>query len=172
MPLKWIVQKFWENGLSRASVNFWISFSFLIFASLPSVPVEARTLFISPGMSSYHFRSKAGFNNENWGIGFQVDFKGSYSLGAGRFKNSDRHKSNYLTATWYPLKIWQARLGLLGGIFDGYPREREGGWFVAGMPIINYSTETWGVNIAAVPTYKNHIQGAVIIQFLIAIGQR
>ena len=130
---------------------------------------QAGKIYLSPGMSSYHFDRDAGYNNENWGLGIQVDFQDNYSLNLGRFDNSENDWSNYVTGTWYPIKFRELRVGILGGGFNGYAKERDGGWFLAAMPIINYRKDGWGVNVAAVPSYKNRIHGAFIFQILFAI---
>ena len=129
----------------------------------------AGKIYVAPGMNSYHFNRDAGYNNENWGLGFQYDPNNVYSANWGRFINSENDWSNYVTGTWYPLMYKKIRVGILAGAFDGYKKEKNGGWFLAGMPIINYRQGRWGVNIAAVPSYKNRIHGAFIIQFLYAI---
>ncbi len=133
-------------------------------------PTQAGKIYISPGMNSYHFDRDAGYKNENWGLGVQVDFQKTFSLNFGRFKNSEDNLSNYLTGTWYPYVFEHTKIGLLVGGFDGYVKERNGGWFLAGMPIINYSRGKWGVNMAVVPKYKNRIHGAFIVQLLFAIN--
>ena len=141
-----------------------------LYLSLVTGPAKAAKIYLSPGMSSYHFNRDAGYNNDNWGLGFQIDFEDNYSFNFGGFDNSENDWSNYVTGTWYPIKISRLRVGLLGGVFDGYAKEQSGGWFLATMPVVNYRMDRWGVNIAAVPSYKNRIHGALIVQILFAVN--
>ena len=75
-------------------------------------------------MNSYHFNRDAGYNNENWGLGFQYDPNNVYSANWGRFINSENDWSNYVTGTWYPLVYKKMRVGILAGAFDGYKKEK------------------------------------------------
>ena len=130
----------------------------------------AGEIYISPGMFSYHFNRGAGYNGENLGINFQLDQSRHFSLSGGRFKNSEHKKSFYAAGIWYPFVHGSYRIGLLAGGFDGYPKERDGGWFLAGMPVLNVKHRKWCINVAAVPTYKNRIHGAIIFQFMLAVN--
>ena len=54
--------------------------------------------------------------------------------------------------------------GVILGAFDGYPRMRNGGWFVAPLPLLAVEGKRFGANFTIVPNYGNRLHGAVAIQ--------
>ena len=118
-----------------------------IFAALTS-PVLADTfntienqplseLWVNPGFYSYHFQRDKGFDDTNPGLGVEYRFSTVASVTAGRFHNSDRRMSNYAGIYYQPWSIGPVRLGAVVGGFDGYPKMRNGGWFLAAIPVVS-----------------------------------
>lgn len=144
------------------------------FAAL-SVPALADTfsvienqplseLWVNPGFYSYHFQRDKGFDDTNPGFGAEYRFSTVASVTAGRFHNSDRQMSSYAGIYYQPWAIGPVRLGAVIGGFDGYPKMRDGGWFLAAIPVVSVEYQRVGVNFAIVPTYKERLHGAFSVQ--------
>ncbi|WP_426161660.1 hypothetical protein [Pseudoduganella sp. R-34] len=121
-------------------------------------------LWVNPGFYSYHFQRDKGFDDTNPGFGAEYRFSTVASVTAGRFHNSDRQMSNYAGVYYQPWAIGPVRLGAVIGGFDGYPKMRDGGWFLAAIPVISVEYQRVGVNFAIVPTYKERLHGALSVQ--------
>lgn len=121
-------------------------------------------LWINPGFYSYHFQRDKGFDDTNPGFGAEYRFSTVASATAGRFHNSDRQMSNYAGIYYQPWSIGPVRLGAVVGGFNGYPKMRDGGWFLAAIPVVSVEYQRVGVNFAIVPTYKERLHGALSVQ--------
>ena len=121
-------------------------------------------LWVNPGFYSYHFDRDEGLDNTNPGIGAEYRFSTVASATVGRFHNSDRAISNYAGIYYQPFSLGPLRLGAVVGAFDGYPKQRDGGWFPALIPVVSVEYQRVGVNFASVPSYKDRLQGALTIQ--------
>ncbi|WP_426338008.1 hypothetical protein ACN9MZ_16195 [Pseudoduganella sp. S-14] len=121
-------------------------------------------LWVNPGFYSYHFQRDKGFDDTNPGFGAEYRFSTVASVTAGRFHNSDRQMSNYAGVYYQPWAIGPVRLGAVIGGFNGYPKMRDGGWFLAAIPVISVEYQRVGVNFAIVPTYKERLHGALSVQ--------
>ena len=132
------------------------------FTTIDNQPLSE--LWINPGFYSYHFQRDKGFDDTNPGFGAEYRFSTVASLTAGRFHNSDRRMSNYAGVYYQPWSIGPLRLGAVIGGFDGYPKMRDGGWFLAAIPVVSVEYQRIGVNFAIVPTYKERLHGAFSVQ--------
>lgn len=125
-------------------------------------------VWINPGMYSHHFNRHSDYRENNSGIGAEVLVTDDHALMAGSFINSDRQRSRYGLYEWRPLH-WQVSgvklsAGIAAGVFDGYPRYRNGAAFAAALPLLAVEGERFGVNLALVPNIANRLSGAVAIQ--------
>lgn len=132
------------------------------FTMIENKPDSA--LWINPGFYSYHFQRDKGFDDTNPGLGVEYRFSTVASATAGRFHNSDREMSNYAGVYYQPIAWGPLRLGAVVGGFNGYPKMRDGGWFLAAIPVVTLEYERVGVNFAIVPTYKERLHGAFSVQ--------
>lgn len=132
------------------------------FTTIENQPLSE--LWINPGFYSYHFQRDKGFDDTNPGFGAEYRFSTVASFTAGRFHNSDRRMSNYAGVYYQPWAIGPLRLGAVIGGFDGYPKMRDGGWFLAAIPVVSVEYQRVGVNFAIVPTYKERLHGAFSVQ--------
>ena len=121
-------------------------------------------LWVNPGFYSYHFQRDKGFDDTTPGFGAEYRFSTVASATAGRFHNSDRQMSNYAGVYYQPWAIGPVRLGAVIGGFNGYPKMRDGGWFLAAIPVVSVEYQRVGVNFAIVPTYKERLHGAFSVQ--------
>ncbi len=118
-------------------------------------------LWINAGFYSAHFQTDKGLNNSNPGLGVEYRTSTVTTWTAGRFYNSDRAYSNYAGVYYQPWSIGSLRLGAVAGGFSGYPKMRNGGWFLAAVPVASIEFNRVGLNIGIVPTYKDRLYGAV-----------
>jgi hypothetical protein len=126
-------------------------------------------VWINPGVLSYHFNRNAGYREDNWGIGGQLDFPGDISLLGGTFINSDNRRSHDVGLLWEPLHLGIFKFGGVAGGFDGYPYMLNGAWFPALLPMASTSYGRFGANLTVVPNYKNRLHGAVVLQLMFRI---
>jgi hypothetical protein len=132
------------------------------FETIENKPLNE--LWINGGFYSYHFQRDKGFDDTNPGWGAEYRFSTVASATAGRFHNSDRAMSSYAGIYYQPWSIGPFRLGAVIGGFNGYPKMRDGGWFLAAIPVLSVEYERVGVNFAIVPTYKERLHGAFSVQ--------
>ncbi len=141
----------------------------------PAGPVDVidsnplNEVWLNAGFYSYHFQRDKGLNDSNPGAGAEYRFSTVSSLTAGRFYNSDRKYSNYAGIYYQPVAIGNLRLGAVVGGFSGYPRMRNGGWFVAAIPVASFEYRRFGVNLMIVPSYKDRLYGAVSVQLKLKV---
>jgi hypothetical protein len=140
-----------------------------LFAYAPAYAQEADStarneLWLDTGFATYHFQSDKDLNGRNPGIGVEYKFSDTMAVTAGRFFNSDRQHSRYAGLYYQPWSVKGVRLGAVVGGFDGYPKMREGGWFLAAIPAATFEYKRVGVNVAVVPTYKDRLHGGISVQ--------
>jgi hypothetical protein len=121
-------------------------------------------VWIDSGFATYHFQKELDLNGRNPGIGVEYRFSESSALTAGRFFNSDRQHSLYAGMYYQPWTVKGVKLGAVVGGFNGYPKMRDGGWFLALVPVATFEYQRVGVNVAFVPTYKERLHGGISIQ--------
>ena len=132
------------------------------FETIENQPLNE--LWVNAGFYSRHFQRDKGFDDTNPGWGAEYRFSTVASATAGRFHNSDRTMSNYAGIYYQPWSLGPFRLGAVIGGFNGYPNMRDGGWFLAAIPVASVEYERVGVNFAIVPTYKERLHGAFTVQ--------
>jgi hypothetical protein len=128
-----------------------------------------QSVWINPGVLSYHFDRHAGYREDNWGVGGQLDFDYDLALLGGTFLNSDNRRSHYFGALWQPYELGGIKLGAVAGAFDGYPFMRNGAWFPALLPMASVAYDRLGANLTVVPNYKNRLHGAIVLQLLFKV---
>jgi hypothetical protein len=125
-------------------------------------------VWISPGIYSLHFDSSKHLRDDNTGLSAEVVLAKDHALVGGTYINSNRARTHYGAYEWRPLH-WQIAgldvgAGVAVGAFDGYPNYRNGGWFVAPLPLLAIEGSRFGVNLSVIPTIKNRLDGAFAIQ--------
>ena len=159
----------------RQSGTFWsvvrlASFLAAMLSSLSSSadPEFVPQVWINPGIYSRHFDRNTQFREDNIGLGAEILFAPDHALMGGTFLNSQRARTQYGAYQWRPLH-WQpagvdVSAGVIVGAFDGYPRYRDSGWFVAPMPVLAIEGRRVGINLSIVPTLKDRVDGAIAVQ--------
>ena len=136
-------------------------------------PEISPQLWLNPGIYSIHFDRSRHFRENNAGFGAEALVAPDHALMAGTFINSQRARTRYGAYQWRPLH-WQpadvgVNAGILIGAFDGYPRYRYGGWFIAPVPLLAIEGRYAGANIIVVPTIRGRVDGALAIQFKVRV---
>lgn len=129
----------------------------------------APQVWVTPGFVSHHFDRDKGYRDGNPGLGAEVMLQRDHTVLAGTFINSDSERSHYAVYQWRPLHWTVFGLdlgaGIAGGVFDGYPHYRNGGWFPAALPMGSLEGKGFGVNFTVLPNIPNRMHGAFVIQF-------
>ncbi len=133
-------------------------------AAPAAVGTRRSELWLATGFATYHFQSDKDLNGRNPGVGVEYRFSDASTLTAGRFFNSDRQHSRYAGMYYQPWTYAGVRFGAVVGGFDGYPKMRDGGWFLALIPTATWEYRRVGVNVAVIPTYKDRLHGGISVQ--------
>ena len=126
--------------------------------------LDLTKVWLNAGFYSAHFDSNKGLRNANPGLGIEYQIDEKLALTAGRFMNSDSAHSNYLGAYYQPMRFDNFKFGIVGGVFNGYPKAFDGGWFPAVIPVLSWESHQLGVNVMLVPPLKDRLYGAVSFQ--------
>ena len=130
-------------------------------------PAEKNTLWINPGLYSYHFDQNRDFNSVNYGLGLEYQFSTVASITVGTYRNSYYQTSNYVGAYWMPLAVDPFHLGVVAGGFNGYSNTQNGGWFPAMLPVISIEGEWVGLNLIVIPSIADRVAGSLSFQLKI-----
>lgn len=126
-------------------------------------------VWISPGIYSLHFDSSKNLRNDNVGLSAEVTFAKNHALMGGSYINSNRARTTFAAYEWRPWHWSVAGLELHAGValgaFDGYPNYRNGGYFLAPLPLVSIEGRYVGVNLSVIPTIRNRLDGALAVQF-------
>jgi hypothetical protein len=127
---------------------------------------EAQSeLWLNPGMFSYHFDRDRSFNSRNMGFGAEYRYSSVASLTLGTYRNSYHESSNYMGAYWQPIQLGVFKFGAVAGVFNGYSKTNDGGWFPALIPAFTYEGDRFGVNLLLVPSIPEKVAGSLSVQF-------
>jgi hypothetical protein len=122
-------------------------------------------LWLNPGMLSYHFDRERSFNSRNVGFGAEYRYSTVASVTFGTYRNSYHESSNYIGAYWQPIQLGVFKFGAVAGVFNGYSKTNDGGWFPALIPALTYEGERFGVNLLMVPSIPDKVAGSLSVQF-------
>ena len=127
-------------------------------------PAALADVWINPGFYSHHFDTSKNLNNNNHGLGIEASISKNYSLTAGVFQNSDRATSHYVGAYVMPFQVGALKAGAAVGVFDGYPKMRDGGWFPAVIPTMAIEGPRVGLNVSFIPKIGDRVNSALVFQ--------
>lgn len=91
------------------------------------------------GGVSHHFDRDAGYRERNPGLGIRWQANDEWGVAALRYRNSLNRDSTAITARWTPIQFAGARIGVVGGVVNGYGA--NGGGFV---PVV-VPTAAWQI---------------------------
>ena len=136
----------------------------LALAIVAAAPAALADVWVNPGFYSHHFDKSKDLNNNNHGFGVEATISNTYSLTAGVFENSDRQTSHYIGAYVMPFQRGALKAGAAVGVFDGYPKMREGGWFPAIVPTMAIEGRRVGLNVFLIPKIGDKVNSALAFQ--------
>lgn len=136
-------------------------------------PEFSPQVWINPGIYSYHFDRSADFRDNNAGIGVEVLLAPDHAVMGGSFINSQSARTHYGAYQWRPLH-WQpadinVSAGIIVGAFDGYPTYRNGGWFIAPIPVLAIEGSRVGVNLSVIPKIHEGMGAALAFQIKLRV---
>lgn len=129
----------------------YIVLALMLFATYAS----AGELWLDVPVASYHTDRSKNYNETNYGLGLEYRLNEEVSLGVGRYYNSIRSWSNYIGATYTPFSLGPVKLGVVGGIINGYD-SFGGGYFPVIIPTAVIEGKRMGINIVAAPPIKDN----------------
>ena len=146
---------------------------FAFSASADDTAPSFPQIWLNAGVYSYHFDTEKDLRNNNIGLGVEWALTNNHELLAGTYINSNDERTRYAAYQWRPLHWDLAGVHIGGGIvlgaFDGYPNYRDGGWFVAPLPVLSIEGRWLGANISLIPTVKDRFDGALAIQLKLRV---
>jgi len=134
-----------------------------LFHMIDARPISE--LWLNPGFLSYHWQRDQDLNGDNYGLGAEYRFSTVASITVGEYYNSNRADSKYLGLYYQPFGIGDVRFGAAAGGFNGYPNYKNGGWFLAAIPVASYDYKCVGLSVSFVPSYQNRLYGSLSFQF-------
>lgn len=125
-------------------------------------------LWVNLGIYSHHFDQTKNLRDNNHGFGIEYSSDPAHIMMLGAFKNSNDSNTHYIAYQWRKMK-WEAQGiqvygGILVGAFDGYPNYRNGGWFLAPLPVLSLEGKRIGINISLIPKLNQRTDGALAFQ--------
>jgi hypothetical protein len=147
---------------------------FLLLALCVAIDAQADPqVWFNPGIYSLHFDRDKDLRDDNIGLGVEFVMAPEHAVSAGTFINSNRERSRYVAYAWRPLR-WELRgvdvaLGVVASAFEGYPNYRDGGWFLAPLPLLAIEGRRLGVNLSVIPTIRDRLDGAIAIQLKLRV---
>ena len=140
-----------KRNLTRSF--FWLAYAlFVEFVLCTGLAHAEPTYWLDTMVASQHFPDH-GFNQSNPGIGIEADWT-DWQIAVGTYRNSYDRQTNYAMVGFLPVHVGSASLGVVGGHATGYAFPVIGAFEVA------YRSNSWGVNILAVPPV---MKGAAVI---------
>ncbi|HEY7658408.1 MAG TPA: hypothetical protein VH881_16205 [Burkholderiales bacterium] len=164
-------------GIQRRVLLPFLPAALTLLAVLSSARAEdaqpSPQVWLNPGFFSWHFERDKDLRDDNWGVGAEVVLKPEHAVMAGTYRNSDEERSRYGAYLWRPL-LWRpydidVRAGIAIAAFDGYPNVNDGGWFVMPLPLLAVEGRYLGANFTIVPTIKDKVHGAIVIQIKLRV---
>jgi hypothetical protein len=127
----------------ESKVNDYIKVGFvLVLWVLSCYEARAGDFWLETGGVSHHFHP-ANYNEGNWGPGITYR-QDDIGVSVGAYRNSNRETSHYVYGSYQPAQIGGVRIGIIGGVIDGYPRERQ--YRLAAVPMASYEYKAVGVD--------------------------
>jgi hypothetical protein len=122
----------------------------LLAALLPSF-ASAGDFWGAVNLASIHGKTKKSLNQRNLGLGLEYHQSSDIIYLVGAYDNSHRGTTGYALAGWTPIHWQGAKLGLVGGIANGYPKHNNGGVFPLLSGLVRIEGDRWGMNLFVIP---------------------
>ena len=125
-----------------AKHSLYFFFSLLIASCVPA-PVGAQEWIVAT-TGSYHFNTRHYYNEKNFGLGYETEFRKNVKGSFGFYRNSFRKDTLYTGITYLPLNFGKFRIGGTAMLISGYSEKQE--FVPIAAPMIHYEQQKWGVN--------------------------
>lgn len=130
-------------------------------------------------LASYHFGDEeeflgpgGRFNQENFGLGVEVQWQPRHAVAAGYFRNSVDENSLYALYHYTPLQLGRyVRAGGMIGVVTGYPGYNDGGIAPAGGLIAKVEGDRVGLNLIYLPKISDISPNTLGLQFKLRFGK-
>lgn len=153
---------------SRWVLLLWLACAAPLTAAGEDAAAFRTQVWLNPGAYSHHFDRNRDFRENNIGFGAEVALGPDSTWMLASFINSERARSRYAGWQWRPLHGqfagMQVHAGIVAAAFDGYPRVRDGGWFLSLLPVVALEGDRLGLNLSVVPTIQDRLNGAILFQ--------
>jgi hypothetical protein len=125
-------------------------------------------VWINPGFLSHHFKRSEDIREDNIGLGAEVLIARDHAVMAGTYINSYDARTYYGAYQWRPLHWQPAGIAVSTGVaiaaVNGYPKIRDGAWFMAPLPLLCIEGRLLGANFTIIPEISDRIHGAIAVQ--------
>lgn len=130
----------------------------IIIAMMMLSPVisSAGELWGAINLTSYHVNAHRNYNSRNFGGGLEYQLTDDIALMAGAYRNSFDKESAYALASYSPIPMLGARLGIAAGTVTGYSGRNHGHAAPAIAVILRMEGERVGANIMVMPPVTDH----------------
>jgi hypothetical protein len=130
-------------------------------------------VWINAGWLSYHFKRSEDIREVNIGLGAEVLIAPDHAIAAGTYINTHDETTYYGAYQWRPLH-WQpaginVSMGVAIAALNGYPKVRDGGWFIAPVPLLCVEGRHFGANFTIIPEIADRVHGAIAVQIKLRV---
>jgi hypothetical protein len=136
-------------------------------AAQAAEPDSSKALWLNATTVSWHpdraYARAQNLTDVTPGIGLELHLREDVRVLATVLRNSYRNESVAVAVAWQPVKLFGVRVGVAGGVINGYPYndERFGPMAAA---VASVEGARWGANLVAVPTVRERSRAAVTLQ--------
>jgi len=99
---------------------------------------------------SYHLDRNKGYNEQNWGLGYERRLSDDWSIATGFYRNSFRRDTVYLFGAYTPWQMAGWHIGPLMGVATGYDKDRPFSPWLTGVAAKDWGR--FGLNVVVAPT--------------------
>jgi hypothetical protein len=101
-------------------------------------------------------------NSNNFGPGIKYQWKEDLAFKVGMYLNSNYHTSHYIFATYEPFEVYGIRMGITGGLVDGYPNLNNGKFGRIILPSFSKQFKSFGLTGIYMPKTGDH-EGVIFL---------
>lgn len=137
-----------------------LSCALLVVAVLIGIHESKADSWVTATVRSYHMERGKGYEEQNYGLGYERSLFGNWRYSVGVYRNSERRDSAYGAGVYCPPYLQSAnwRVCAMAGLVTGY----ESGIAPLAGGALSYEGKTWGLNLLMVPSAKGDITKGVI----------
>lgn len=124
---------------------------------------QAQSLWVEAGGVSWHADRSAGYRESNPALGLRWQITDDWSVQGVRYANSIHGYSTMLSARWTPLHYGPVRVGVIGGVVNGYGAN-DGGFVPIVLPTVAVQWGPVELGVIAWPSIeKRNVSGGAAL---------